>query len=77
MVLYRRQGCHLCEELEHQLRRIRGSWSLSLTEVDVDSDPELRTRYGDRVPVLEAPDGEEICQYFFDEDRLYRYVGKL
>jgi hypothetical protein len=74
LVLYQRRGCHLCEDLERELRRIGGRWELSLTAVDVDKDPELRARYGDRVPVLETAAGEALCQYFLDEDRLYRYL---
>jgi len=53
VVLYTRAGCGLCDELARELERAglrrRGEWR----EVDVDSDDELRRRYGDSVPVLE------------------------
>jgi glutaredoxin len=46
--LYRRSGCHLCEEMAQQLRAL----DLAFEEIDVDSDPELRLKYGRDVPVL-------------------------
>jgi glutaredoxin len=46
--LYGREGCHLCEEMAAQLR----SLNVDFEEIDVDSDPHLRLRYGRDVPVL-------------------------
>jgi hypothetical protein len=42
------------------------------TVLDVDDDPALVSRYGDRVPVLLAGD-TELCCHFLDEDRLREY----
>jgi glutaredoxin len=46
--LYGREGCHLCEEMAAQLRAL----GVDFEEIDVDSDPHLRLRYGRDVPVL-------------------------
>ena len=50
-------------------------------EVDVDADPALEARYGERVPVLVDPDGAEICHYFLDDaalrQALRRQIGFL
>ena len=46
--MYSRHGCHLCEEMAAQLR----SLGVDFDEVDVDSDPHLRLKYGRDVPVL-------------------------
>ncbi|MBA3563296.1 MAG: glutaredoxin family protein, partial [Gammaproteobacteria bacterium] len=41
--------CHLCDELLEDLEALgRG---IDLDIIDVDSDPALVSRYGDRVPV--------------------------
>lgn len=77
LVLYGRKGCHLCEDMERDLRGAAGGWSLALKAVDVDTDAKLQAQYGDRVPVLESADGEEICRYFLDEERLNRYLRSL
>ena len=46
--MYGRHGCHLCEEMAAQLRALGNDFE----EIDVDSDPHLRLRYGRDVPVL-------------------------
>lgn len=44
--------------------------------VDVDSNTELATRYGERVPVLVA-DEEEICHYHLDQIALDAYFARI
>jgi len=42
-------------------------------EVDVDTDPALEDRFGEKVPVLMAGAGSaevEVCHYFLDPERL-------
>jgi glutaredoxin len=51
-LMYTRQGCHLCEAAWRQLQTAQRRHHFTLEEVDVDSDPELATRYTDRVPVV-------------------------
>jgi glutaredoxin len=46
--LYGRGGCHLCEQMAAELRAL----GVAFEEIDVDSDPELRLKYGRDVPVL-------------------------
>ena len=46
--MYSRHGCHLCHEMAAQLR----SLGIDFEEIDVDSDAQLRLRYGRDVPVL-------------------------
>jgi glutaredoxin len=49
VTLYTRAGCHLCDDAKEALTRLGVTW----TEVDVDADAALLTRYGTRVPVIE------------------------
>lgn len=51
LTLYYRDGCHLCEQMLAELRGLYGR-DLPVTLVDVDSEAQLRARYGERVPVL-------------------------
>jgi hypothetical protein len=47
-----------------------------VTIVDVDSDPGLKARYGEHVPVLVA--GEiELCRHAYDPARLAAYASEL
>jgi len=52
VVLYTRQGCHLCEEAVLQLQASRRRWGFDLAITDVDADPQLAAEYGDCVPVV-------------------------
>lgn len=67
LFLYTRAACSLCDQLGDSLDR-RG---MAYYSIDVDSDPELKHRYGARVPVLVAGD-TEICAGRFDETTLDR-----
>jgi len=53
LVLYVREGCHLCDEFLIELTLEPGVSIGDVRVVDVDSDPDLALRYGLRVPVLE------------------------
>jgi glutaredoxin len=55
VILYTRQGCHLCEEA-HAILLSEGA-NLRLTVIDVDSDPAVRAAHGEWVPVV-AVDGK-------------------
>jgi len=43
---------------------------VAFAEFDVDADPALEARYGERVPVLADAAGAEICHYHLDEAAL-------
>lgn len=65
LLLYMRAGCHLCEETRDTLqaaleaRVLRGEPIARVREVDIDTDPELKARFNDLVPVL-ALNGTEL-----------------
>ena len=58
VVFYTRQGCHLCDDAVGLLRQYERTFRLEITIVDIDSDPALAARYGDKVPVV-VIDGRE------------------
>ncbi|MEZ5541662.1 MAG: glutaredoxin family protein [Pseudomonadota bacterium] len=72
--VYVRRGCHLCSDMTQALERLRHELGFSYTTVDIDRDPALASRYGTRVPVL-VGDGEELCYYFLEEERLRAHCG--
>jgi len=64
VTVYSRKGCHLCEVLiEELLPVLRDRWPLEV--IDIDTDPDLRQLYNERVPVV-AVDGTVLCQYKLD-----------
>ena len=50
--LYMKAGCHLCEEADSELSRLRARYAHTLERVDINSDDALIERYGERIPVL-------------------------
>lgn len=53
VVLYTRQGCHLCTDAKQLLE----SHGQMLVSIDIDADPALRERFDNCVPVVEI-DGQ-------------------
>jgi hypothetical protein len=64
-----RRGCPACEVAEADVARICAELAAPWQVADVDSDPDLRAEYGDRVPVI-LVDGEEHGYWQVEEDRL-------
>lgn len=52
IVMYTRQGCHLCEQAWQQLERAQKRYGFKLHQEDIDRDPELVREYGECVPVV-------------------------
>jgi hypothetical protein len=75
LVLYVREGCHLCDAMERELEPFVRRFDLRCRREDVDGSIELARRYGHKVPVL--VDGDfEICHYFLDEEQLLARLGE-
>ena len=58
------------------LHELQAQLPFRVEVVDVDSNTELATRYGERVPVLVA-DEEEICHYHLDRIALDAYFARI
>lgn len=58
LIIYRRPGCHLCDDAELLLRdelaeRARaGLQPVAIERIDISTDPELESRYRRRIPVF-------------------------
>ncbi|MDQ3735324.1 MAG: glutaredoxin family protein [Actinomycetota bacterium] len=69
VVLYSRSDCHLCDVAHADLERICADLAVGFDTVDVDTDPDLRAQYGDRVPVI-VVDGREHASFRVKESAL-------
>lgn len=76
LTVYGRSHCHLCEEMIAALRELQGRFHFQLIDVDVDSDPALERRYGERVPVLVCGD-RELCHYRLDAAGVTAFLGEI
>jgi thiol-disulfide isomerase/thioredoxin len=71
-----REYCHLCEELITALKQFQGRYDFDIEVVDVDANPRLEEKWGDKVPVL--LDGDlEICHYFLDVEAVDARLARM
>ncbi len=76
LTVYSRNYCHLCDEMIEALRGLQGLARFEIAVVDVDADPELERRHGDKVPVLMH--GEyELCHYRLEAPVVTAYLAKI
>ena len=62
VVMMSRPECHLCDAARQIMQRVQAEIEFTLSEVDVDSDPDLAERYGADIPVVFV-DGEEVARH--------------
>lgn len=73
LTLLVRAYCHLCDEMREVVAPLAAAAGCSVSEIDVDADPALEARWGERVPVLLAGD-LELCHYRIDCAALAAYL---
>lgn len=59
--LYTRRGCHLCDDVSPLLRDLKTEFDFSLEAVDIDSDPELASRFGCSIPIVTVDSGNQVA----------------
>ena len=69
VILYSRQGCHLCDEAYEVLKR----HDLDITLIDIDTDQALYQRYRNCIPVVTI-DGKERFRGSVNEILLRRLL---
>lgn len=74
LVLYVREGCHLCEQFLVELSVDLGPDFEQVGVVDVDGETDLAARFGLRVPVLEFA-GAVLCEGAYDGPRVRQALG--
>ena len=74
LTLYRRPGCHLCDDMKAVVQRVAGSSPIAIEIVDISTDPQLEARYGLEIPVL-LVDGKKAAKYRVTEEELRRILA--
>jgi len=60
--------------MQAELESLMEQQGFVLELIDVDRESGLQDRYGSRVPVLESPEGQTLCEYFLDREVLLSYL---
>jgi glutaredoxin len=69
VTLYSKPDCHLCVHARTALSKVQSDLPFELLELDITTDEQLHRAYFERIPVV-ALEGEELFEYFVDEDAL-------
>ena len=69
IVVYSREGCHLCDQVKETLADSKGDADFEWSEVDIDADPKLVQRFNDEVPVVFI-DGRKAFKYHMTRQQL-------
>ena len=75
VVVYRAEGCHLCERACALVRKLQDELGFELREVDIGGDPALEAAYREWLPVVEI-DGRRRFMYFVQPDAFRRAVAQ-
>jgi len=70
VILLTREGCHLCEHVENMLNQNAVNWR----SVDIESDPDLESEYGIRIPVLRLPSSGRELGFPFDDVKMMEFL---
>jgi glutaredoxin len=76
VVLYSRSECHLCDIAEKVLEEVLGERGWRYRKIDVDSRADLRSRFGEDVPVV-VIEGEIAFQHRLNAQALETYLNDL
>jgi len=73
VTLYTRPGCHLCDEAKSAIAPLLREYGVALREVDIDSDPVLKERYGWDIPVIFVGK-KKVAKHRVDLDQFRRQL---
>ncbi len=76
VILYGRPGCHLCEQAQTVIERVRVQIPFELEQRDIESNDAWFKCYLERIPVVEI-DGEVVFELFVDERQLERRLSRV
>lgn len=73
VILYSRDGCHLCEEAEKTLESLHRRADFISIVIKIDSDPALVAQFSEDVPVVFI-DGRKAFKFKIDEVQFLRRI---
>jgi glutaredoxin len=53
VVVYTKEGCHLCENVVEELQKLSAAHPLEIATVDITANEDLLQRYKEVIPVVE------------------------
>ena len=75
LTLYSRADCCLCEEMKVVLAQVQEDLPFTLEQIDISTDPELESRFGQEIPVLFV-NGRKAFKYRLTVGELRRRLAR-
>jgi hypothetical protein len=77
VILYGRDGCHLCDEAREALLGLRSEGlPFELVEIDIEADERLHRELLERIPVVEVG-GERVGELLIDINAVRSRIATL
>ena len=76
VIVYSKPGCHLCEEAKHTLMSSACRDLFTLSEINIETDPELKKRYQYDIPVVSI-NGVETFMHRVGESEFCANIREL
>ena len=76
VLLYKKDNCHLCDEAEIILDRLKKDKKFFLERITLEENTDLFERYGNKVPVVFIND-KIIFEFKFDEQSFLRKLAEF
>ena len=74
VTIYSRSGCHLCEQAHQILLDLQNKADYEITEILIDSEPDLIELYGEQVPVIHI-DGKPHDYFRVSPERFLKAIS--
>jgi glutaredoxin len=75
LTLYVRPDCDLCEEMKGVLVHVKQDLPFMLEQIDISTDPELESRFGQEIPVLFI-NGRKAFKYHLTAGELRKRLAR-
>ena len=75
LVFFSKEDCPLCDKGLVVVRRLARRYDLRIEKVDIQSDPALQAKYGERIPVLMWGEAE-LGWGLLSERAIERKIGR-
>ena len=76
VIIYSKPGCHLCDEAKEAILAAGCNDQITLTEINIESGPELMSKYRYDIPVI-AINGVEAFMHRIDPTEFRERILKL
>lgn len=76
VLIYKKEGCHLCDEAEDILARLKGEKKFFLEKIMLEENTDMFERFGNKVPVVFIND-HMAFEYKLEEEAFLRKLAEL